>query len=329
MEIIPSVRAPREERAAAFKARKVKKSWPKYEDYLESWEWRQSRDAALRRAKWKCERCQSKRSLQVHHKSYERLGEELPEDLEVLCGPCHEGHHVEEWFQVAQIYTAVVSGCLAREKFATLADLLEAVKVACATKKIPYDGQKVWKAVRLVNANRGGVLDIKGVPKPRPEDLVDVTDSRPVTHKEAVAFVQQYGFDVNRWAMEPPITHSKERTTQQIEDWRSESRNTRNRPAPPVVVEWWAFQCAGADRRVEARTGAAMRGKALKDRRSKAAELARREVDARCAVCRVDLGTVPAIVEDFLVRGKCCSDECLNELIARAAKESSGPKEMP
>jgi hypothetical protein len=31
--------------------------------------------------------------LDVHHRSYARLGAELPADLEVLCRPCHGAEH--------------------------------------------------------------------------------------------------------------------------------------------------------------------------------------------------------------------------------------------
>jgi 5-methylcytosine-specific restriction endonuclease McrA len=37
-----------------------------------------------------CQRCRrSGLTLQVHHKTYERLGHESPADLEVLCTDCH------------------------------------------------------------------------------------------------------------------------------------------------------------------------------------------------------------------------------------------------
>jgi hypothetical protein len=47
----------------------------------------------LRSADYRCERCGSPgdaRSLEVHHLTYERLGRELPEDLMVVCWPCHD-----------------------------------------------------------------------------------------------------------------------------------------------------------------------------------------------------------------------------------------------
>lgn len=41
----------------------------------------------------KCELCSSEKFLQVHHLTYERLGKELMEDLQVLCADCHMKVH--------------------------------------------------------------------------------------------------------------------------------------------------------------------------------------------------------------------------------------------
>jgi len=63
----------------------------KYIQYLKSNQWKQRRAAALERAKFQCqfEKCGEKQSLEVHHKTYDRLGNEDPGDLIVLC----RGHH--------------------------------------------------------------------------------------------------------------------------------------------------------------------------------------------------------------------------------------------
>jgi 5-methylcytosine-specific restriction endonuclease McrA len=37
----------------------------------------------------RCERCGSTRDLELHHKTYDRLGRELLSDLELLCSGCH------------------------------------------------------------------------------------------------------------------------------------------------------------------------------------------------------------------------------------------------
>ena len=66
------------------------------EIYLNSIYWvRYVRPFMLGRADHKCESCGRRDDvvLDVHHKTYDRLGFELPEDLEVLCRDCHEAEH--------------------------------------------------------------------------------------------------------------------------------------------------------------------------------------------------------------------------------------------
>jgi hypothetical protein len=65
-----------------------------YEDYLRTPEWRARRQEALKRAQYRCYLCNTNQSpLEVHHRTYERLGAEAPEDLYVLCDSCHQWYH--------------------------------------------------------------------------------------------------------------------------------------------------------------------------------------------------------------------------------------------
>lgn len=64
-----------------------------YDWYIKSPQWKQRAAAMVVRAGFRCQRCGSPRDLNVHHKTYIRLGEELPEDLEVLCRRCHRKEH--------------------------------------------------------------------------------------------------------------------------------------------------------------------------------------------------------------------------------------------
>ena len=57
-----------------------------------------AKSVAMRRARWMCEhvdfngnRCCSCLNLDAHHLTYERFGNELPEDLMILC----RTHHIE------------------------------------------------------------------------------------------------------------------------------------------------------------------------------------------------------------------------------------------
>jgi hypothetical protein len=66
-----------------------------YLDYLDSPEWWAKRKAALARAHYRCEQCGMWADrLEVHHRTYCRLGDEQPDDVEVLCSPCHRNKHL-------------------------------------------------------------------------------------------------------------------------------------------------------------------------------------------------------------------------------------------
>jgi len=58
--------------------------------YLRSPHWRRTSAAARRRAGYRCEQCHRRTRLDVHHRTYERLGHERPEDLRALCRTCHD-----------------------------------------------------------------------------------------------------------------------------------------------------------------------------------------------------------------------------------------------
>jgi len=65
-----------------------------YRQYLRTPEWRRTRAAALHRAGNRCAfDVTHATDLEVHHRTYERLGEELAGDLLVLCRECHRIHH--------------------------------------------------------------------------------------------------------------------------------------------------------------------------------------------------------------------------------------------
>lgn len=66
-----------------------------YQEYLESPEWAEKRRAVLARAAGRCEACGVEGvPLEVHHRTYERLGDEdVDSDLRALCRACHESAH--------------------------------------------------------------------------------------------------------------------------------------------------------------------------------------------------------------------------------------------
>lgn len=65
-----------------------------YHDYLQTDHWKETRRQALRRAKFSCQVCNARDTLlNVHHRTYERLGMEHRADLIVLCEGCHALFH--------------------------------------------------------------------------------------------------------------------------------------------------------------------------------------------------------------------------------------------
>ncbi len=88
-----------------------------YEQYLHSEAWRQRRAIMVERADHRCQLCNSGGRLEVHHRTYARLGAERPEDLIVLCHTCHATFHatgqlsssvgVDRWKQVITIGAAI------------------------------------------------------------------------------------------------------------------------------------------------------------------------------------------------------------------------------
>ncbi len=68
-----------------------------YREYLQTPEWAARRDAVLRGAGHRCQRCHQIRvELHVHHLTYARRGAELPTDLTCLCVYCHDEEHREQ-----------------------------------------------------------------------------------------------------------------------------------------------------------------------------------------------------------------------------------------
>ncbi len=61
-----------------------------YHQYLASREWRLKRKEVIERCGNVCERCHQGPVQNVHHLTYERVGNELIADLQGLCRPCHE-----------------------------------------------------------------------------------------------------------------------------------------------------------------------------------------------------------------------------------------------
>ncbi|MFA6287464.1 MAG: hypothetical protein WC661_08770 [Opitutaceae bacterium] len=73
---------------------RIKENWRKcYDIYIVSTEWRIKRLLVLNRAKHICEGCGTATAEEVHHTTYENVGEEFLFELVALCKPCHDRFH--------------------------------------------------------------------------------------------------------------------------------------------------------------------------------------------------------------------------------------------
>lgn len=75
-----------------FSENEKRKRQEEYDAYMKSKAWRDVRNAAFRRAGFKCQQCglsHIEARLECHHITYERFKKERPEDLIVLCPRCH------------------------------------------------------------------------------------------------------------------------------------------------------------------------------------------------------------------------------------------------
>jgi hypothetical protein len=64
-----------------------------YQEYLQTDHWKAKRAEALAVAEYRCQVCNGMDGITVHHRTYERRGEELLSDLIALCKSCHGLFH--------------------------------------------------------------------------------------------------------------------------------------------------------------------------------------------------------------------------------------------
>jgi hypothetical protein len=67
--------------------------WLAYEEYLAGPVWRKKREKILDRSGGICEGCREKTATQVHHLSYEHVGNEFLFELVAVCDDCHDKLH--------------------------------------------------------------------------------------------------------------------------------------------------------------------------------------------------------------------------------------------
>jgi 5-methylcytosine-specific restriction endonuclease McrA len=63
-----------------------------YQEYIRSDRWKETRQWILIFWNYRCALCNSRERVEVHHRTYERLGQELTTDCIALCNRCHKLH---------------------------------------------------------------------------------------------------------------------------------------------------------------------------------------------------------------------------------------------
>jgi len=83
----------KERRRVEVELRESRRKRPKYSEYINSKEWKRRRRNYFRKHRKQCEICESLVGIELHHRSYEHLGNEPDVDLQALCRGCHENTH--------------------------------------------------------------------------------------------------------------------------------------------------------------------------------------------------------------------------------------------
>jgi hypothetical protein len=80
-------------RHAELREQERAKFFEGYSEYLRSPEWKRRREKVMARAKGICEGCGDALATQVHHLTYEHVGNEFLFELVAICHECHERIH--------------------------------------------------------------------------------------------------------------------------------------------------------------------------------------------------------------------------------------------
>ena len=79
----------------------------KYSEYIQSPAWERKRQQVLTFWDGKCAICYSPNNVQVHHRTYVRIGDERLMDLLPLCKDCHDLFHFRKRVGLVDIGTVI------------------------------------------------------------------------------------------------------------------------------------------------------------------------------------------------------------------------------
>lgn len=86
------------DRERAWESRKAENDrawWAWYSAYLLTPKWRARRELVMQRARGICEGCGFMAATQVHHRTYDHVGDEFLFELVAICDACHGRLHAE------------------------------------------------------------------------------------------------------------------------------------------------------------------------------------------------------------------------------------------
>ena len=89
-DAISALRALRSSEFIAEREEENQQWWSTYNDYLRSPQWQSKRRKVLQRAGGVCECCLERHAAQVHHTTYQHVGNEPLWELRAICNECHE-----------------------------------------------------------------------------------------------------------------------------------------------------------------------------------------------------------------------------------------------
>jgi hypothetical protein len=91
------------------KLRQIEVKLVEYDKYLESSEWHEKRLLALKRDEYKCQSCLTRKAVEVHHLTYQRVFNEPLFDLVAVCNQCHRGLHDEGRTTLRRVFDMMLS----------------------------------------------------------------------------------------------------------------------------------------------------------------------------------------------------------------------------